>query len=146
LQLFAPSQGLFALPFMQRAMERKRAEAGAAARAALAEIAAEEEAADGGGEVGDPLTLEGGRAGRMSFGQPGKSAKSSGRDDDDDDEDGVGYGAGMASDSEGEGSPTVDKSTEEAAAVEKTPRRVSLGFYDTQIYIIAFLFRMSLHK
>ena len=57
---------------MQRALQKKRAEAEAVASSALAEIVAEEMAADKGmapGSVDAPM--QGGFAGRMSFGKQG---------------------------------------------------------------------------
>lgn len=69
----ASTQGLFALPFMRRALERKKLEASSAATAALAEIAAEEMAAEG-RKTETPLV--GGHAGRISFGRAKQGTKS----------------------------------------------------------------------
>eukprot|EP00873_Tetraselmis_striata_P003871 jgi/Tetstr1/424135/TSEL_014744.t1 len=116
-----PAKGLFALPFMQRAMERKRAEADGAARATLEEIAAEEALASGAvkdADAAEPVP-EGGHAGRMSFGAPSAHAGIRGGDGEDDDAedggDGVGYGYGLESDSDGEGGDQL-AAEEEAAA------------------------------
>ena len=61
----APAKGLFALPFMKRALERRKAEAQAAAQEALAEL--EGGGGGGGGAAAPPSATPGGAAGRLAF-------------------------------------------------------------------------------
>ncbi len=75
---------------MQRALRKKRAEVAAVASSALAEIVAEEMAADRGlapGSIQAPV--QGGFAGRMAFGKPAAERRGIASVDADD---GVGYG------------------------------------------------------